>query len=333
MPETLRRTLRSHEALLAAVIVVACLALALATDSFFTLRNLQDLFTSNAYTAILCCGLVVVLIAGGIDISFAAIASVVQYVAFSIIRQAGDNWISLFIIAGVLGLLCGVFNALLLYRFRISSIIATIATLNLFYGLLMFFSGGKYISALPPWFGNGITLFQYVDEASRTTYRINLQIILVLVTFALTFFILEHTNTGRQIYAMGGNQEAARRTGLNVWGLHLFVYGYMGCMAAMAGLAQAQLAQSVVPSSLVGTELNVLAAVVLGGASLTGGRGSALGAFLGVALLAILQNGLVLLGVSSYWVQVFNGAVILIAASLTALKGSQVARVRGAAHV
>lgn len=332
MLEVSRRIIPRHETLLSLVIILACIVLSVTTDTFFTLRNLQDLFTSNAYTAILCAGLVVVLIAGGIDISFAAVASIVQYVSFTIIRELGNDWISLFVIASGLGILCGFFNAFLIHRFRIGSIIATVATLNLFFGLLMFFSGGKYISVLPPWFSSGITLFQFTD-VGHTTYRVNIQIILVLVTFSMTYFMLERTTVGRQIYAMGGSPEAARRVGLNIWRLHLFVYGYMGFMAALAGLAQAQLAQSVVPSSLVGTELGVLAAAILGGASLTGGRGSALGAFLGVSLLAVLQNGLVLVGISSYWVQVFNGAVILLAASITVLKGRRIANVNGAADV
>ena len=117
---------------------------------------------------------------------------------------------------------------------------------------------------------------------------------------------------------MGGNPDAAQRLGFNIFGLNLIVYGYMGVMAGIASLVQAQLAQSVAPTVLVGKELDVVAAVVLGGASLIGGVGTVLGTILGLTLLAIMQNGLVLLGVSSYWSQFFVGLVILVSVSATA---------------
>ena len=117
---------------------------------------------------------------------------------------------------------------------------------------------------------------------------------------------------------MGGNADAARRLGFHIFGLNMLVYCYMGVMAGVASLVQAQLAQSVAPTVLVGKELDVVAAVVLGGASLMGGVGTVLGTFLGLALLAILQNGLILLGVSSYWSPLFVGLVILISVSVTA---------------
>jgi simple sugar transport system permease protein len=149
-------------------------------------------------------------------------------------------------------------------------------------------------------------------------YALNLQILVLVIAFAATWLLLNRTNIGRQIYALGGNKDAAQRLGFHVFRLNCLVYGYLGLIAGMASLVQAQLAQSVTPTVLVGKELDVLAAVVLGGASLTGGIGTVLGAILGVTLLAILQNGLVLLGVSSYWSQWFVGLTILCAVSITA---------------
>ncbi|NBR12813.1 MAG: ABC transporter permease, partial [Alphaproteobacteria bacterium] len=133
------------------------------------------------------------------------------------------------------------------------------------------------------------------------------------------WLLLNRTNIGRQIYALGGNREAAQRLGFNVFRLNILVYCYMGLTAGVASLIQAQLAQSVAPTVLVGKELDVLAAVVLGGASLMGGVGTVLGTVLGLALLAIMQNGLILIGVSSYWSQFFVGFVILLSVSATAL--------------
>ena len=314
---SLARWRRSHEFWLLAVILALSLALSLATDSFLTLQNLFDLLTSNAFVGILASGLLVVLIAGGIDISFTATASVAQYVALTIGIRHGLGWAALFASAGAVGLLCGLINAVFITKLRISSIIVSIATLNIFYGLLIFSTGGKYITSLPKFFRDGVSWFEY-EDASGVPYALNLQIVILVLAFAVTWLLLNRTNIGRQIYAMGGNKDAAERLGFHVLRLNFLVYGYLGFVAGIASLVQAQLAQSVTPTVLVGKELDVLAAVVLGGASLTGGVGSVLGAILGVALLAILQNGLVLVGVSSYWNQWFVGLTILCAVSITA---------------
>ncbi len=315
---TLQRFRRSHEFWLLAVVLVFCLGLTLATDSFFTAQNLFDLLASNAFTGILAAGLLVVLVSGGIDISFTATASIAQYLALTLALSWGLEWFALFVVAGAVGILCGLVNAVFITKLRISSIIVSIATLNIFYGLLIFFSGGKYITSLPKYFRDGIWWFEYVDT-SGTPYALNLQILVLVLVFLASWLLLNRTNIGRQIYAMGGNRDAAQRLGFHVFRLNCLVYGYLGLIAGIASLVQAQQAQSVTPTVLVGRELDVLAAVVLGGASLTGGVGTVFGTILGVALLAILQNGLVLVGVSSYWNQFFVGLVILVAVSITAL--------------
>jgi len=318
MIDALHRFSHSHEARLLAVVLALGVVLTIATPSFLTLQNLFDLLTSYAFLGILAAGLLVVLVAGGIDISFTATASVAQYLALSFANAYGLGWAGTFGLAIGTGVVCGLVNAWLIESLRISSIIVTIATLNIFYGLLIFVTGGQYIYALPDWFSQGIWWFEFVD-ADQIPYGVNLQILLLVLAFAATWILLNRTTIGRQIYALGGNRDAAGRLGFHVFGLSLFVYGYMGFMAGIASLAQAQLAQSVAPTVLVGRELDVLAAVVLGGASLTGGVGTVLGTVLGLALLAVMQNGLVLMGISSYWSQFFVGLVILVSVSSTAL--------------
>src|SRR5215208_2183033 len=318
MRDALARFAHTHEARLLAVILALGAALSVATDSFLTLQNLFDLLTSYAFLGILAAGLLVVLVAGGIDISFTATATVAQYVALTLAIRYGIGWLGLFAIACGVGILCGLINAIFIQALRISSIIVTIATLNIYYGLLIFFTGGRYITSLPKWFRDGIWWFEYVD-ADEIPYALNLQILVLALAFLCTWLLLNRTNIGRQIYAMGGNRDAAKRLGFHVFGLNCLVYGYMGFVAGVASIVQAQLAQSVTPTVLVGKELDVLAAVVLGGASLLGGVGTVFGTILGLTLLAIMQNGLVLMGVSSYWSQLFVGLVILISVSSTAL--------------
>ncbi|MBV9076893.1 MAG: ABC transporter permease [Methylobacteriaceae bacterium] len=314
----LARFAGSHEGRLLAVTLAVVAGLSVATTGFLTVQNLFDLLTSYAFLGILAAGLLVVLVAGGIDISFTATASVAQYLALSLANAYGLGWTTTFALAVAAGVACGLVNAWLVDTLRVSSIIVTIATLNIFYGLLVFVTGGQYIYALPDWFSAGIFWFETVD-AEGVSYGLNLQILLLVAAFALTWLLLNRTTIGRQIYALGGNRDAARRLGFSTRRLTFFVYGYMGLMAGLASLAQAQLAQSVAPTVLVGRELDVLAAVVLGGASLTGGVGSVLGTVLGLVLLAAIQSGLVIVGVSSYWSQLCVGLVILLSVSSTAL--------------
>jgi simple sugar transport system permease protein len=185
------------------------------------------------------------------------------------------------------------------------------------YGVLLTVTRGQDIFALPDWFSSGLDLL-VVNDAEGNAYVLSLQIAGLVLAFATTWFLLNRTHFGRQVFALGGNAEAARRVGFGTMRLNLLVYGYMGLVAGLASLVQAQYTQSVSPTALVGRELEVVAAAVLGGASLEGGSGSVLGAILGLALVVIMKNGLALLGVSSYWSDFFTGLVIVAAVAAMA---------------
>jgi simple sugar transport system permease protein len=330
MHEMLKRLRSKNEFWLAIVLLGLVVFFSFTAPAFFTIGNLNDLLTQNAFTGILCAGLIVVLIAGGIDISFTATASVVQYAAVTLANMYGMNWIILLVIAGGLGAIMGTINAFFVVKFRIHSIIVSIATLNIFYGLLIFITSGNYITTVPDYFYDGINWLEF--QLGRRSYGINLQMVLLFGSFILTAFILKATNIGRQIYAMGGNPDAARRLGFSIFRLNLFVYGYMGFIAGIASIAHAQLQLNVTPTVLVGRELTVLAAVVLGGASLMGGVGTVLGTILGVSFLCVLQNGLIILGLPARWEGAVTGLVILIAVAASALEGSRQMNMRRASR-
>ena len=311
------RFLKSSEFYLFLVIAGLMALLTVFTEDFFSVENLFDVLMSYSFLGVMAVGLMVVLISGGIDISFTATATVAQYVMATILIRHGGGWWLAFLIPMAIGITLGAVNALLVYSLRVHSIIITTATLNIFYGLLIFLTGGKWIYNFPDWFARGLSLFAFTSSGGKT-YSFSLSIMVLVAAVAITGFILNKTAMGRQIYAMGGNPEAAKRMGFNLLRLHLFVYCYMGLLAGTAGLVQAQLVQTVAPNSIVGRELEVVAAVVLGGASLAGGAGTLLGTVLGVALIAIMSNGLTLMGVSSYWHQVVIGLIILASVSITA---------------
>ena len=318
MPDLLARLSGRTEVYLAVVIVLIGALLSVLTPYFLTLANLFDLIETYTVTAILAMGLFVVLVSGGIDISFAATASVAQYL--TALAGTDFGWPAYVCIPLGLGVgaLLGCLNAVLIHYLRITSIIITIATMSVYFGLLMYFSKGRSIYTLPDWLSTRVVFYE-TELASGDTIRITLPIVVMIAAVILTYILMARLSAGRQLYALGGNPEAARRLGINVAGAHLLAYGFLGFMAGVAGLIQAHRVGESVPNALVGHELNVLAAAVLGGASLAGGIGSVQGVVLGVILLAMLQNGLNLLGVSSYFFQVVIGLAILLSTGITGL--------------
>ncbi|MDR6497772.1 simple sugar transport system permease protein [Burkholderia ambifaria] len=306
----------STEAWLLAVIVAMAVGLGIATPTFLTLSNLFDLLNQSAVNIIFAVGLLIVLIAGGIDISFAVGASVVQYLAaLTLMRLGGGNWALGFAVSAGFGILLGAVNATIIYRFRVVSIVATIATFNIFFGGLMFVTGGVSIYDLPDWWTNRVTLVQ--ADTPGGVASLALPVAVMAAAVVATWFLLRRTTLGRQLYATGDNPEAARRVGIDLATMHYVAYGWLGMMAGIAGLMQAHYVQEIVPNALYGRELDVLAAVVLGGARLGGGRGTVLGAILGILLVSITANGLNLLGVSPYAFKMIVGAVILVAITVS----------------
>lgn len=330
MRELARRATEHTEGLLLLVILLLGLILTVLTPYFLTLQNLVDLVESYSVTAILALGVFVVLVAGGIDISFAATASVAQYTTAYAATELGlPAFLCIPLGLGV-GLLLGCLNAALIHYLRVTSIIITIATMSVYFALLMWVTGGRSIYLLPDWWSTRIVFFQ-TETASGDLVRVTLPIVVAAAAALVTWLLMTRTTAGRQLTAMGGNVEAARRLGVNIAVMHFLAYGYLGLMAGLAGLVQAHRVGESVPNAMVGQELNVLAAAVLGGASLTGGIGTVGGVLLGILLLAMLQNGLNLLGVSPYFFQIVIGLVILVSTSVTGLSSRARRRDRRAA--
>jgi simple sugar transport system permease protein len=326
----MRSPIRAHptEARLLVVLLAICGFLSIATDSFLTLPNLTSLLNNNAVNMIWAVGLLVVLIAGGIDISFAVAASVVQYICATVFAAlGGGNWLLGFIVGGGLGIAIGFLHAGLIHFFRIISIVVTIASFNALFGLLMFITSGRSIYDLPDWWLARVSIFE-TQTADGTWADLNPAVAVMVAAMAATWFLIRYTTIGRQLYAFGDNPEAASRAGVDVAAMQFIAFGWMGLMAGIGGLMQVNIAQEVVPNALIGRELDVLAAVVLGGARLGGGRGSVFGCLLGVLLVAVTQNGLNLLGVSPFAFKMVVGVIILIAISTSNLEFGNFLRAR-----
>lgn len=307
MLSQLRAAGRRHDMQIGSIVVIMAAVFSVLSPAFLTLSNLGDLLENYSVMAIMAAGLLVVLISGGIDISFEAIAAVSQFLVAIILVKFGGNWFTAFGLAGLFGALLGIVNALLIYYLGAISVIVTISTMQFYFSILMFVTQGKSIYDLPGWF-----------TSDMSWVSIPFPVMVAAAALLVTLLLLSRFPVGRQIYGLGGNPEAAKRMGCNILGLQCLAYGYSGFMAAIGGIVQAHRVEEVVPYALIGRELDVLAAVVLGGASLSGGVGTVSGTVLGILLLAVLQNGLTLLGVSSYAFGVVTGAVILVSVTATA---------------
>lgn len=304
--------------ILAAVIFVVSII----EPKFWTGRNLMQILRSASFTGILSTGFLLVLLSGGMDISFTATATVGQYLMAMLLASRPDiPIVPVLCVPLLVGVLLGSFNAFLIHVLNAPSIIIAISNLNVYYGLLQIFSGGRWIYDFPPWFttlGRGF-IFRFTDE-NDAAYGLAYLSIIWLGIALVSYVILKHMKLGRRLYALGGNLEASKRGGLHIFGLRIFAYGFLGFTAGAAGLVQALNTQTVAPNALVGREFDVVAAVVLGGANIFGGSGSVGGTILGVLLITIITNALTVLKVPPYWHQVVIGMVLLASITVTSVR-------------
>ena len=325
-----KKLLRQNESYLGILILLLCVGIAVANPSFLTSENIFGFLKSCSMVGIMAVGTLFVIILGGpADVSFTAIAQVVEYAVVVITLAWGGNIYVALLAAAVMGAIMGLANGFIIHYFRLPTIIVTIATFNIFFGMMYVITRGKLINNIHPMlksFGN-VLLFPTTSKIGGT-YGLSLHPLIWIAALLLGWFILRRTFLGRSIYAIGGNESAAERIGIRTLWTRVFVFGFVGLLSGIAGVVHVSIVQSVVPNIIVGKELEVIAAVVIGGASVFGGRGTLTGTFLGVLLFAIMNNGLTLLSVSSYWYNVAIGVVITAAITISAYQQQRQARRR-----
>ncbi|WP_433541044.1 ABC transporter permease [Streptosporangium sandarakinum] len=293
--------LAENGALVALVVLVV--GLSLLSGDFLTVTNLLNVGVQAAVTAILAFGVTFVIITGGIDLSVGSVAALSAIVLAWLATDSGLPWPLAVLVALAVGLVCGLANAALIAYGKLPPFIATLAMLGIARGLALVISQGSPI-ALPDAVTHlGDTIGDYLP----------IPVLVMIAMGLITALVLSRTYSGRAIYAIGGNEEAARLSGIKVDRQKLITYGLSGLFAAIAGIVLASRLASAQPQAASGYELDAIAAVVIGGASLSGGKGRAFGTFIGALILAVLRNGLNLLSVSAFWQQVVIGVVIALA--------------------
>lgn len=314
--------LKRREFLLFVIIVILSAFVTIRSPSFFTYENFSNVLKSCSIVGIFSLGILVITISGGFDVSFVAIAQVSEYlVVWLLLKHISGNLLVAFLLAIIVGGLMGAFNGFLIDHFKMPAIIITISTQNLFYGIMYVVTDGKLLYTIPEyiWPLSDTKIFA-ATAANGASYGISMVTCLWFALALLVFFMLKYTLMGRSIYLIGGNATAARQIGVNMRKTTMFVYAFGGIIAGIGAIAHVSVVQTVIPNSIVGTEMNTIAAVVLGGASISGGIGTVSGTILGVILFALISNSLTLLQVSSYWYNVVTGGVILLSVVANALQ-------------
>lgn len=302
------------------IIVVYSVFVTIKNPGFFQIQTVFDIIKTSSTTMIVAMGLLVVMISGGIDVSFMAIALFGSYTSLYIMIQTGINNLAFaFAVSMVFGVVLGLVNAVLISWLKLPPFIITLGTQNLFHGIMTTFISDKSFGSgvLPEClhkFGQG-TLFKVATANGSTGLTVSL--IPVLIAGLATYFILRKTMIGRGIVAIGNDEESARRAGFNPFKIRLFVYAYSGALAGMMGIVYAAQVNALYPNKMVGDELMVVAAVVIGGTKITGGQGKIFGAVLGVLITYLLNSTLIMIGLSSSWNNLFVGAILVIAVAIT----------------
>jgi ribose/xylose/arabinose/galactoside ABC-type transport system permease subunit len=280
------------------------------TSQFLTFRNWLNIIEQSSIIAVSAIGVTFVIITSGIDLSVGSVAALSGMLSAGMIVRSGLPWWLGILIGLGTGLVAGLFNGISITRLGLSAFIATLAVLSMGRGLTLAYSNGQTIFGLPN---------QYTYLGSSDILGIPTPVVITIVMFIIGHFVLSRTVFGHQVYAIGGNREAARLAGIDVRRTELLVYLLSGILASFAGILLTGRLAAALPTSATGLELDVIAAVVIGGASLFGGRGNMIGTLFGVLTIGVLRNGLDLLNVSPFWVQFIQGGVIFLAVLIDAL--------------
>lgn len=300
------------------LLVATCVFVTVMNPDFLQPSTLIDIGRASVVMGLFALGVFIILAAGGIDVSFTAIAAFTMYtLTLAVLNYFPAMPMLVILLIAILGgVILGIVNGLLVYHLRVPALIVTIGTQYLFRGILLSFIGTVWIMSLPPQMGafGRMPLFQF-EAANGALVSLPMYFLVLPAAALATWWILNRTLMGRAIFAVGGSASVADRLGYNLRTVHIFLFGYAGALAGLAGIIHVCANRQANPFDLVGTEINVIAAVVLGGARITGGTGTVLGTILGVLLVVVINSVLVMVGIPSTWQRLVVGSFILLAAA------------------
>lgn len=292
-----------------AALIIMIVIIAAFIPQFRQIENVINVTRNFSFVGIVAMGMTLVILTGGIDLSVGSVWAMTAVLA-AFLMSIGWPMVAAIAVALLAAAGVGLFNGLCITRLNMSPFVPTLASLAIARSLALVITRGRPISSFGPqqdaflWIGGG------------SVFGVPNPVILFVIVAVIAWIVLSRTVWGRRVYAVGGNEKAARLTGLNVSRLKVTVYMISSLCAGLAGIVQASYLSSVTASLATGQELSVIAATVIGGVNLAGGEGTVFGVVIGTVMLEILRNGLLLFGIDPYWQGVFVGAIIIIAVSI-----------------
>ena len=300
-------------ALILIILAVGTLVQIRTGGSFLTASNLNELMREASMLLMVSIGMMIVIVSGGIDLSVGSVMGLAGMIAVLVLRDHRETPIFvLFLIAVGVGLLCGIITGFVVAKLRIFPLIGTLGTCDILRGVIYLFSKGEWVSQTD-------MTEEFLSISTGTFLGINYMVWFAIVIVVFGYIFMGHTRFGRHVYAVGNSEANAKISGINTERTKWIAYMISGSIAGLAGLLWVCKYACAQGTSATGFELNVIAAVVLGGVSITGGFGSVTGVVLGAVLFGMLSNILPLIQVSSFWQRAIRGAVILISVVINAL--------------
>ncbi|MBZ9687669.1 ribose ABC transporter permease [Clostridium estertheticum] len=284
-------------------LLILCIVISFITPRFLSLGNIKNVLTQVSVNAVIAIGMSFVILTGGIDLSVGSILAVSAAAAASIIKSTGNIYLAI-IVALAIGCVIGLMNGVLISKGRIQAFIVTLATMTIFRGVTYVYTNGTPISGLGQ---------NFSSIGNKMILGLPIPVVIMVIVFGLAFYVLSQTRYGRYLYALGGNEDSARLSGINTDKIKTLVYVICGATAALSGIIVTSRIGSASPNAGVGFELDAIAAVVVGGTSLSGGEGSVVGTIIGALIIGVLNNGLNLVNVSPFYQAIVKGLVILLA--------------------
>jgi len=267
----------------------------------------------------------IVMVSGGFDLSFPAVAALAYSLSTTLCLNNGwcnANPVAGFVLAMVIGAVLGMFNGWIISNFKLNTMIVTLGTQTLFTGISMGILKLKEITSnLPAGLKSAgeASLFTVTDAYGRT-HAMTAMFIPFVILCAITSFILNRTMFGRALYGIGGNEVSAERAGYNVKRIKFILYTVVGATSGFIGMVRVCMARQAIPKAMIGKEMTIIPAVILGGASIFGGEGSVFGTVCAVAIITVVSNSMLLIGIDTYWQDFFNGLIILIGVTVSAIQ-------------
>jgi len=320
----IRKITGKSEFYISLVFLALCLLIEVRSAQFFTPNNIVDLLSALVVPGMFAIAEFMVIVSGGFDVSFPALASLSAYATTKLMLNMnweGGVWLPL-LVALAIGALLGAFNGLFIGYFELPAMIVTLGSSSVFKGFMQGTLNSKQLATIPTGmreFGTS-ALFIAKNQTSGLTSRMPTTFIALVVVLILTWFLLNRTLFGRGIYAIGGNPTSAHRAGFNVKRTRFLMFVLVGMIASLAGMCRVCMMQQMHPTNMLGMEMNIIAGVVLGGTAIVGGSGTLFGCMLGTALIVVVENSMILIGIPTVWKDFFVGALIVIGTGISAMQ-------------